>query len=77
MKYDILCVGDATLDIIMAGIPEDIFSRDSTLASTSKWLVGGDAANQACTFDALGMKTALTAKNWNRPGWQYHLPDAL
>ena len=62
MKYDILCVGDATLDIIMAGIPEDIFSRDSTLASTSKWLVGGDAANQACTFDALGMKTALTAK---------------
>ena len=53
MKYDILCVGDATLDIIMAGIPEDIFSRDSTLASTSKWLVGGDAANQACTWLAI------------------------
>lgn len=62
MNYDVICVGDATLDITMTDIPNDALSHDFALAASSRWSVGGDAANQACVLDALGMKTALIAK---------------
>ncbi len=61
-KYDVVCIGDATLDITMTGIPANIFEKDSVLASSSKWSVGGDAANQVCVLTSLGLNTALIAK---------------
>ncbi|MCE5188388.1 MAG: carbohydrate kinase family protein [Eubacteriales bacterium] len=61
-KYDVVCIGDATLDITMCNIPSNFLCADSSYADIIAISVGGDAANQAAVSSALGNSTALVAK---------------
>lgn len=64
-KYDVVCIGDATLDITMCNIPADALCVDSSYADKILISSGGDAANQAAVLSALGCSTALIAKIGN------------
>ena len=64
-KFDVVCIGDATLDITMCNIPKDALSVDSSYADSILISSGGDATNQAAVLSALGCSTALVAKVGN------------
>ncbi|GHT86541.1 sugar ABC transporter substrate-binding protein [Bacteroidia bacterium] len=61
-NYDVICVGFATLDITLTGIPSNAFETDTTKLTSSHWSVGGDAVNQAVALGSLGNKAALVSK---------------
>lgn len=61
-KYDVVCIGDATLDITMCNINPNALCVDASYSDKTGISLGGDASNQASVLSKLGCKTALIAK---------------
>ena len=61
-KYDVVCIGGATLDITMCNINPNALSVDASYSDKIKISLGGDASNQASVLSKLGCRTALIAK---------------
>lgn len=60
--YDILCAGVSCLDIVVSGnVSPKVFDVDSTAVKDISLHSGGDAANQAVTAAALGLRTGLVS----------------
>jgi len=58
-KWDAICIGYVTQDILLTNIPEDALKRDASVADTAMISFGGDAGNQAVALSRLGSRTAL------------------
>ena len=58
--YDVLCIGQALVDIFATGIPENLaFEGDRIEPDMIEIATGGDACNQASLLAAYGCDTAL------------------
>jgi sugar/nucleoside kinase (ribokinase family) len=62
VKYDILCLGDVNVDLILAGVTELPRFGEEVLAADMGLHLGGCTANVAVFCAALGLRTALRAR---------------
>ena len=60
IKWDVLCIGQVTQDIIFADVPRDPFHDTSIVyAEDVRMTAGGDAANEAIILSRLGNQSAI------------------
>lgn len=75
-RYDVMCLGLATVDIIAGILEPEALMRDTTYLETLSMQIGGDAVNQATVLSRLGCKTGLVALCGN-DFWGTYLIDSL
>lgn len=63
IKWDVLCIGQVTQDVIFADIPRDPFCDTSVVyAEDVSMTVGGDAANESVILSRLGNQSAILVR---------------
>jgi sugar/nucleoside kinase (ribokinase family) len=62
VRYDLLCLGDVNVDLILAGVSELPRFGEEVLAGDVGMHLGGCTANVAVFGAALGLRTALRAR---------------
>ena len=60
-KYDVVCAGIATVDLMADTVDSGALFRDTTRLRSLTMSTGGDAVNQATVLARLGARTALCA----------------
>ena len=60
-KYDVVCAGIATVDLMADTVDSGALFRDTTRLRSLTMSTGGDAVNQATVLARLGTRTALCA----------------
>lgn len=75
-RYDVICAGLSTVDLIAGILEPDALKRDSTYLETLSMQIGGDAVNQAVVLSRLGCKVGLMALIGNDL-WGNYLKDTL
>ena len=60
-KYDVVCAGIATVDLMADTVDSGALFRDTTRLRSLTMSTGGDAVNQATVLARLGVRTALCA----------------
>lgn len=61
-KFDIVSIGIIAYDTILRTVDESVFSRDTTVLSSVKSSVGGNAMIQSLTAATLGARAAIAGK---------------
>jgi sugar/nucleoside kinase (ribokinase family) len=60
--FDLLVIGDANPDIVLAGVPTELaYAQTEQLVTSGALTVGGSAAIMACGAARLGLRTAFVA----------------
>lgn len=62
VTYDIACIGQIALDMLVQPVDKGIFDVDTTRIDEIKVLPGGDAMNESMVIAKLGKKVALFGK---------------
>lgn len=61
-KFDVLCIGLATVDLLVKPVGKNIFDVDTTKIDKIEVMSGGDAVNQAIILSRLGAKVGMLGK---------------
>lgn len=60
MRYDVLCAGLATFDMMVSPVSADIMSSDGTVVDEVRTGSGGDAVNTAISMAKLGVRVCVS-----------------
>lgn len=72
-EYDVVCVGVASVDMILTGVDNNIMNIDSTLADSFNAFIGGDGANGAINLSRLGLNVCIACNIGNDNNGNYVL----